>query len=164
MPNVANDAQDKVRVLQRKLYRAAKQQRGRRLHALYDKIHRRDVLERAWKEVAANGGAAGVDGVTIEMVREQGVREFLSVLEGKLREGTYRPLAVKRVAIPKASGGERMLGIPAVRDRVVQAATKLAIEPVFEADFLDCSWGFRPKRCARATADAHPTRAPSSDC
>jgi RNA-directed DNA polymerase len=153
MPNVANDAQDKVRVLQRKLYRAAKQQRGRRFHALYDKIHRRDVLERAWKEVAANGGAAGVDGVTIEMVREQGVREFLSVLEGELREGTYRPLAVKRVAIPKASGGERMLGIPAVRDRFVQAATKLAIEPVFEADFLDCSWGFRPKRSARGARE-----------
>lgn len=153
MPNVANDAQDKVRVLQRKLYRAAKQQRGRRFHALYDKIHRRDVLERAWKEVAANGGAAGVDGVTIEMVREQGVREFLSVLEDELREGVYRPLAVKRVAIPKASGSERMLGIPAVRDRVVQAATKLAIEPVFEADFLDCSWGFRPKRSARGARE-----------
>jgi RNA-directed DNA polymerase len=153
MPIVANDAQDKVRVLQRKLYRAAKQQCGRRFHALYDKIYRRDVLERAWQEVAANGGAAGVDGVTIEMVREQGVGEFLSVLEEELREGTYRPLAVKRVAIPKASGGERMLGIPAVRDRVVQAATKLAIEPVFEADFLDCSWGFRPKRSARGARE-----------
>ena len=149
MPRSANDAQDKVRGLQRKLYRAAKQQRGRRFHALYDKIHRRDVLERAWKEVAAHGGAAGVDGVTIEMIREQGVQEFLSVLEAELREGIYRPLAVKRVAILKASGGERMLGIPAVRDRVVQAATKLVIEPVFEADFLDCSWGFRPKRSAR---------------
>jgi group II intron reverse transcriptase/maturase len=149
MPNTANDAQDKVRGLQRKLYRAAKQHPGRRFHALYDKIHRRDVLERAWKEVAAHGGAAGVDGVTIEMIREQGAEGFLSVLEDELREGTYRPLAVKRVAIPKASGGERMLGIPAVRDRVVQAATKLVIEPVFEADFLDCSWGFRPKRSAR---------------
>jgi RNA-directed DNA polymerase len=149
MPRSANDAHDKVRVFQRKLYRAAKRQPGRRFHALYDKIHRKDVLERAWKEVAAHGGAAGVDGVTIEMIREQGVQEFLSVLEGELREGTYRPLAVKRVAIPKVSGGERMLGIPAVRDRVVQAATKLVIEPVFEADFLDCSWGFRPKRSAR---------------
>ncbi|MER3487926.1 MAG: group II intron reverse transcriptase/maturase [Chloroflexota bacterium] len=149
MPKMANDVQGKVRVFQRKLYRAAKQQPGRRFHALYDKIHRRDVLERAWKEVAAHGGAAGVDGVTIEMIREQGVEEFLSVLEAELREGTYRPLAVKRVAIPKASGGERMLGIPAVRDRVVQAATRLATEPVFEADFLGCSWGFRPKRSAR---------------
>jgi RNA-directed DNA polymerase len=149
MPRSANDAQDKVRVFQRKLYRAAKQQPGRRFHALYDKIHRRDVLERAWKEVAAHGGAAGVDGVTIDMIREQGVEELLSVLEGELREGTYRPLAVRRVAIPKASGGERMLGIPAVRDRVVQAATKLVIEPVFEADFLECSWGFRPRRSAR---------------
>jgi len=149
MPRSANDVLDKVRVFQRKLYRAAKQRPGRRFHALDDKIHRRDVLERAWQEVAAHGGAAGVDGVTIEMIREQGVQEFLSVLEEELREGTYRPLAVERVAIPKASGGERMLGIPAVRDRVVQAATKLVIEPVFEADFLDCSWGFRPKRSAR---------------
>ncbi|MCA1678039.1 MAG: group II intron reverse transcriptase/maturase [Actinobacteria bacterium] len=149
MPSLANDAQDKVRVLQRKLYRAAEQQRGRRFHALYDKVHRRDVLERAWKEVAAHGGAAGVDGVTIEAIREQGAGAFLSVLEAELREGSYRPLAVKRVAIPKASGGERSLGIPAVRDRVVQAAAKLVIEPVFEADFLDCSWGFRPKRSAR---------------
>ena len=148
MPIVANDVPDKVRDLQRKLYRAAKRQPGRRFHALYDKIHRRDVLERAWQEVAAHGGVAGVDGVTIEMVRERGEEGFLSVLEGGLREGTYRPLAVKRVAIPKASGGERMLGIPAVRDRVVQAATKLVIEPVFEADFLDCSCGFRPKRSA----------------
>jgi RNA-directed DNA polymerase len=149
MPSMANDAQDKVRVLQRKLYRAAKQQRGRRFHALYDKVHRRDVLERAWKEVAAYGGAAGVDGVTIEAVRGRGVQEFLSGLEVELREGTYRPLTVKRVAIPKASGGERLLGVPAVRDRVVQAATKLVIEPVFEADFLDCSFGFRPQRSAR---------------
>jgi RNA-directed DNA polymerase len=153
MPITANDARDKVRVFQRKLYRAAKQQRGRRFHALYDKIHRRDVLERAWKEVAAHGGAAGVDGATIEMIREQGVGEFLSVLEDELRAGTYRPLAVKRVAIPKTSGGERMLGIPAVRDRVVQAATKLVIEPVFEADFLNCSWGFRPKRSARGARE-----------
>src|SRR5919197_1010500 len=111
MPRSANDAQDKVRVFQRKLYRAAKQQPGRRFHALYDKIHRRDVLERAWTEVAAHSGAAGVDGVTIQTIRERGVEEFLSVLEEELREGTYRPLAVKRVAIPKASGGQRMLGI-----------------------------------------------------
>ena len=149
MPSMANDAQDEVRVLQRKLYRAAKQRRGRRFHALYDKVHRRDVLERAWREVAAHGGAAGVDGVTIEAVRGRGVQEFLSGLEVELREGTYRPLAVRRVAIPKASGGERLLGVPAVRDRVVQAATKLVIEPVFEADFLDCSFGFRPQRSAR---------------
>jgi RNA-directed DNA polymerase len=91
--------------------------------------------------------------VTIEAVREQGVQDFLSVLEAELREGSYRPLAVKRVAIPKASGGERLLGIPAVRDRVVQAALKLVIEPVFEADFLDCSWGFRPKRSARGARE-----------
>ncbi len=153
MSLVANDAPDKVRVFQRKLYRAAKQRRGRRFHALFDKVHRRDVLERAWREVAAHGGAAGVDGMTIEAIREQGVGAFLSVLEAELREGTYRPLAVKRVAIPKASGGERLLGIPAVRDRVVQAAVKLVIEPVFEADFLDCSSGFRPKRSARGARE-----------
>lgn len=149
MPARANDALDKTRVFQRKLYRAAKQGRGRRFHALYDKVHRRDVLERAWSEVARHGGAAGVDGQTIEVIREAGVEELLSQLEVELREGTYRPLAVRRVAIPKASGGERLLGVPAVRDRVVQAAVKIVIEPIFEADFRECSFGFRPRRSAR---------------
>src|SRR6266536_2771462 len=149
MPTGANDTPDSVRVLQRKLYRAARQSRSRRFHALYDKVYRRDVLERAFDEVARNGGAAGVDGQTIDEIRQQGVDAFLSVLEAELREDAYRPLPVRRVAIPKASGGERTLGIPAVRDRVVQAAVKIAIEPIFEADFLDCSLGFRPKRSAR---------------
>jgi RNA-directed DNA polymerase len=150
---MANDALDKVRPLQRRLYRAAKQGRARRFHALFDKVHRRDVLERAWSEVAAHGGAAGVDGQTIDEIRHGGVGEFLARLQVELREDTYRPLAVKRVAIPKPSGGERMLGVPAVRDRVVQAAVKLVIEPVFEADFLDCSWGFRPRRSARGARE-----------
>jgi RNA-directed DNA polymerase len=150
MPSGANDTKDQVRVLQRKLYRAAKQSRGRRFHALYDKVHRRDVLERAWVEVARKGGAAGVDGQTIEAICEQGVSEFLSVLEVELREESYRPLAVRRVAIPKAAGdGERFLGVPAVRDRVAQAAARIVTEPIFEADFCDCSFGFRPKRSAR---------------
>jgi RNA-directed DNA polymerase len=149
MPARANDTPDSVRVLQRKLYRAAKQSRSRRFHALYDKVYRRDVLERAFDEVARNGGAAGIDGQTIDEIRQHGAEAFLSVLEAELREGSYRPLPVRRVAIPKASGGERMLGIPAVRDRVVQAAVKIVIEPIFEADFLDCSHGFRPKRSAR---------------
>jgi RNA-directed DNA polymerase len=153
MPAVANDAHDKVRVLQRKLYRAAKQTRSRRFHALHDKVHRRDVLQRAFEEVARNKGAAGVDGQTIDDVRQAGVEEFLSVLEAELREGTYRPLPVRRVAIPKASGGERKLGIPAVRDRVAQAAAKIVLEPIFEADFRDCSFGFRPRRSARDARD-----------
>jgi hypothetical protein len=149
MPARANDTQDSVRVLQRKLYRAAKQSRSRRFHALYDKVYRRDVLERAFDEVARNGGAAGVDGQTIDEIRQQGGDAFLSVLAAELREGSYRPVPVRRVAIAKASGGERLLGIRAVRDRVVQAAVRIVIEPIFEADFLDCSLGFRPKRSAR---------------
>jgi RNA-directed DNA polymerase len=149
MPRGANDAQDKVRVFQRKLYRAAKRARGRRFHALHDKVHRRDVLRRAFEEVARNKGAAGIDGQTIDDIRHSGVEEFLSVLEAELREGAYRPLPVRRVQIPKASGGERPLGIPAVRDRVLQAAVKIVIEPIFEADLRDCSLGFRPRRSAR---------------
>jgi len=146
MPMVANDTEDPTRVFQRKLYRAAKRSRTRRFHALYDKFHRRDMLERAWREVATNGGAAGVDGETIEAVRTRGEAEFLTGLETELREERYRPLAVRRVSIPKPAGGQRLLGVPAVRDRVAQAALKLVIEPVFEADFCDCSYGFRPKR------------------
>ncbi len=143
----ANDAQDKVRDLQIKLYLAAKRSPTRRFHALYDKVHRRDVLERAWQEVEKNQGAAGVDGVSIEAIQEQGVEAFLEELGNELREGRYQPLPVRRVSIPKSSGkGTRNLGIPAVRDRVVAAAVKVVIEPIFEADFLECSWGFRPKR------------------
>jgi RNA-directed DNA polymerase len=107
------------------------------------------VLWAAWEEVARNGGAAGVDGQTIDQVRRDGVERLLAQLQGELRTGTYRPLAVRQVAIPKASGGERLLGVPAVRDRVVQAAVKIVIEPIWEADFADCSFGFRPKRSAR---------------
>ena len=139
---------DPVRTLQRKLYRAAKQSRGRRFHALFDKVHRQDVLGRAWREVARKGGAPGVDGVSIEAIEAAGVEAFLAELGDELREGRYRPLAVRRVSIPKRSGGERHLGVPAVRDRVVQAAARVVLEPIFEADFAQVSFGFRPKRSA----------------
>lgn len=145
----AKDAPDKVRDLQIKLYLAAKRSKNRRFHALYDRVYRRDVMERAWKEVEKNHGAAGVDGVSIEAIRESGVGAFLDELVVELKERRYRPLPVRRVAIPKRSGGgTRNLGIPAVRDRVVAAAVKVVIEPIFEADFLECSFGFRPKRSA----------------
>jgi RNA-directed DNA polymerase len=150
---MANDVQrgradDPTRVFQRKLYRAAKQSRDRRFHALYDKVHPTDILWRAWTEVARNRGAAGVDEVSIEAIEEQGVAAFLSELREELATERYQPLSVRRVTIPKRTGGERHLGVPAIRDRVVQAATKLVVEPIFEADFADCSYGFRPKRSA----------------
>src|SRR6266508_3822576 len=129
----ANDAQDKVRDFQIKLYLAAKRSPTRRFHALYDKVHRRDVLERAWREVEENHGAAGVDGVSIEAIQEGGVEAWLAELGNELREGRYQPLPVRRVSIPKSSGkGTRNLGIPTVRDRVVAAAVKVVIEPIFE--------------------------------
>ena len=151
---VANDILDKTRDLQHKLYRAAKRSPDRRFHALYDKVRRADVLGRAWNEVAANGGAPGVDGVSITGIEERGVEEFLGALRAELEAGSYRPLPVRRVSIPKSSGGTRNLGVPAVRDRVVQAAAKLVCEPIFEADFLDCSYGFRPKRSAHEALEA----------
>jgi len=157
MPERANDVpmgktampSDPVRALQWKLYRAAKQSRSRRFHALYDKVCRRDVLNRAWLEVARNGGGPGVDGVTIEAIETTtGVAGFLEQLQAELVEKRYRPLPVRRVSIPKRTGGQRHLGVPAVRDRVVQAATKMVLEPLYEADFTDVSFGFRPKRNA----------------
>jgi RNA-directed DNA polymerase len=140
--------QVKVRELQRTLYRAAKADPGRRFHALYDKVYRRDVLERAWELVRANKGAAGVDQQTIADVEEYGVARLLDELAAGLKEGRWRPLAARRVYIPKPGRPteQRPLSIPAVRDRVVQAATRLVIEPIFEADFLPCSFGFRPRR------------------
>jgi group II intron reverse transcriptase/maturase len=149
VPLVARAArQDKVRELQRTLYRAAKADPGRRFHALYDKVHRRDVLERAWALVRANRGAAGIDRQTIADVEEYGVAELLDGLAADLKDGSYRPLAARRVFIPKPGRPQeqRPLSIPTVRDRVVQAATKIVIEPIFEADMLECSFGFRPRR------------------
>jgi RNA-directed DNA polymerase len=151
---MANGTEDKVHELQTKLYTAAKSSPDRRFHALFDKVHRKDFLWRAWVTVASNGGAPGVDGVSIKDIEERGVESFLDDLAFELRNGTYRPLPVRRVAIPKASGGERHLGVPPVRDRVVQAAAKLVLEPIYEAEFLDCSYGFRPGRSAHDALDA----------
>lgn len=148
--NVARTAEvDNVRELQRTLYRAAKADPGRRFHALHDKFHRRDVLERAWELVRRNRGAAGIDQQTTTDVEHYGVTRLLGELAADLRDGSYRPLPARRVFIPKPGSLERRpLSIPAVRDRVVQAAARIVLEPVFEADFLGCSFGFRPRRSA----------------
>ena len=141
--------QEKVRELQRTLYRAAKADPGRRFHALYDKVYRRDVLERAWGQVRANRGAAGIDRVTLAAVEQYGVERLLDELAADLKAGSYRPLPARRVFLPKPGTVERRpLWIPTVRDRIVQAALKTVLEPIFEADFEPCSFGFRPKRAA----------------
>jgi RNA-directed DNA polymerase len=141
---------DRVRALQRVLYRCAKQDRDRRFHSLFDKVARSDVLERAWREVRANHGAPGVDGVTIEAVESSGVGDFLDELAAGLRAGRYRPRPLRRVRIPKPGrpGQSRPLGIPCVADRVVMAAARIVLQPIFEADFLPTSYGFRPERSA----------------
>ena len=146
---MAITADDKAQALQRTLYRAAKADPGRRFHALYDKVHRRDVLERAWEQVRANRGAAGIDRITLADVERYGVSVLLGELASDLKEETYRPLPSRRVFIPKPGQEEkRPLSIPAIRDRIVQAALKIVIEPVFEADFRPASFGFRPKKAA----------------
>jgi RNA-directed DNA polymerase len=138
----------KVRQLQRALWAAAKQSSGRRFHALYDRVYRGDVLWEAWERVRTNKGAAGVDRVTLVAVEDYGVDRMLRELRSDLQSGRYRPAPARRVDIPKPRGGKRPLGIPTVRDRVAQAAAKIVLEPIFEADFLSCSYGFRPKRSA----------------
>ena len=141
--------QHNVQGLQRTLYRAAKADPGRRFHALYDKVHRRDVLERGWFQVRRNYGAPGIDRRTIDDVEEYGVTRLLDELAAELRNHRYRPLPARRVWIPKPGSDEqRPLSIPAVRDRIVQTALKTVIEPVFEAAFQPSSFGFRPKRSA----------------
>jgi RNA-directed DNA polymerase len=138
----------KVRQLQQRLGEAAKGQPERRFHALYDRIYRCDVLWEAWKRVKRNKGAAGVDAETLAAIEQRGVDQLIEELHDELRAGTYRPAAVLRRYIPKTDGKKRPLGIPTVRDRIVQAATKLVLEPIFEADFQNSSYGFRPGRSA----------------
>lgn len=145
---------DSIRTLQRKLYAKAKQEPAYRFYALYDKTYRADILSHAWRLVRSNGGSPGIDGVTFEVIeRNEGVEGFLQELARDLRERTYLARPVRRVMIPKADGSQRPLGIPTIRDRVAQMAVKLVIEPIFEADFCDHSYGFRPKRSAHDAVD-----------
>ena len=147
---------EKVFKLRKRLYIKAKQEPRYRFYTLYDRIARPDVLAAAWGLVAANGGAPGVDGVRIKDIENApgGVERFLEELHETLKAKRYRPQAVRLKKIPKANGGERPLGIPSVRDRVVQTAAKLILEPIFEADFLPVSHGFRPRRSAHEALDA----------
>src|SRR4030081_940661 len=139
---------DKIRTLQRKLYRKAKAEPAFRFYVLYDKICREDILRHAYGLARANAGAPGVDGVTFAQIEEQGLEAWLVGLREDLVSKTYRPDPVRRVMIPKPDGGERPLVIPTIRDRVVQTAAKLVLEPIFEADFEDNAYGYRPARGA----------------
>ena len=146
---------EKIRTLQRKLYVKAKREPRFRFYALYDKIWRTDILTHAYELVRSNGGAPGVDGKTFEAVEAgEGREEFVLDLQKQLKDKTYRADAVRRVNIPKPQGGVRSLGIPTIRDRVAQMAAKMVIEPIFEADFCDSSYGFRPKRSAHDAVEA----------
>jgi group II intron reverse transcriptase/maturase len=148
-PAASGSIVDPVRALQHALYRAAKADSGRRFHALRDKVFRRDVLWRAWVAVRRNNGAPGIDKTTLAQVEEYGVDRLLAELASALKDGSYRPLPTRRVFIPKPGSSERRpLSIPAVRDRIVQAAAKIVLEPIFEADMAGCSFGFRPRRSA----------------
>ncbi len=145
---------EKVKTLQRKLYRKAKQEPNFRFYALYDKVCRADILQFAYRLERANGGAPGVDGVSFRDIEAEGVEVFLATLGEELESKCYRAQAVRRVWIPKPDGSQRALGIPTLKDRVAQMAVKLVIEPIFEADFCESSYGFRPKRSAHAAVDA----------
>jgi RNA-directed DNA polymerase len=139
----------KIRMLQRKLYQKAKEEPGYRFYLLYDKMYREDILAHAYALAKSNQGAPGVDGRSFQEIESAGLEEWLSGIRNDLRAKTYQPQAVRRVMIPKPGGGERPLGIPTIRDRVVQTAAKLLLEPIFEADFDPNAYGYRPKRSAQ---------------
>jgi RNA-directed DNA polymerase len=145
---------ERIQELQRKLYLKAKQEPTYRFYALYDKVYRWDILVHAYRLAKANGGASGVDGVRFEDIESYGERRFLVELRQALQERRYRPDAVLRVMIPKPDGGERPLGIPTIKDRVVQTAAKLVLEPIFEADFTENAYGYRPRRSAQQAVRA----------
>ena len=145
---------ENIRTLQRKLYRKAKQEPACRFHSLYDKVYRADILSHAYALVRANKGGVGIDDVTFAAIEEgEGVTAFIAELAEALRNKTYKPDPVKRVKIPKRDGSQRLLGIPTIRDRVAQMAMKLVIEPIFEADFCETSYGYRPKKSAHDAVD-----------
>jgi hypothetical protein len=146
---VSLETPDSIRRLQRKLYVKAKQEPEFRFYLLYDKVYRADILAHAYRLSRAAQGAAGVDGVAFADIEAEGVEPWLAALGKELRDETYRPAPVRRVMIPKPGGGERPLGIPTIRDRVAQTAAKLVLEPIFEADFEDSAYGYRPRRSAQ---------------
>lgn len=143
---------NKVQELQRKLYLKAKSEKNFRFYALYDKLYRYDVLQEAWRRVKVKHSAPGIDGLTVEKIKERGEEQFLGRIEEELKKGTYLPQSLRRVSIPKKDQGKRPLSIPTLKDRVVQMSLKLTIEPIFEADFEECSYGYRPKRSAQQAA------------
>ncbi len=150
----ANDIEENTRELCEKLYLAAKKSKTRRFHILFDKIYRKDFLTLAWKQVKSNKGSPGIDNETIEDIIKKGEEKVLGELQYQLKNKKYFPKKVKRIYIPKPDGKQRPLGIPTVRDRIVQTSAKMVIEPIFEADFLECSYGFRSGRCAHDALDA----------
>ena len=147
---------ERIRTLQRKLYVKAKEEPTFRFYLLYDKVHREDILAHAYALARHNGGAPGVDGVTFKAIEAQGLEAWLAARSDELRERTYKPDPVRRVMIAKPGGGERPLGIPTIRDRIIQTAAKLVLEPIFEADFDESAYGYRPRRSAQdAVREVH---------